>query len=182
MGWMHSTPTPVMTVGLSLQGTVNSHRLFVELGTDIDSADRVEIDGKMFTVEEPHDQGRHHPGHADGLAASDRLMAAPILTGKAAFLLRLHAAEKQALSEMGELVVERARAKAPTRKAYKEDKRQKTRRANPELIAAAIKRIKENKKLSQTQRTEALYLLRAPGIQPGSPFVGRIRSTGAESH
>jgi len=51
-GWMHSTPTPVMTVGNNLQGTVNSHRLFLELGTDIDSADRVEIDGKMFTVED----------------------------------------------------------------------------------------------------------------------------------
>jgi hypothetical protein len=51
-GWMHSTPTPVMTVGSGLQGTVNSHRLFVELGTDIEAGDRVYINDERFTVED----------------------------------------------------------------------------------------------------------------------------------
>jgi len=82
-----------------------------------------------------------------------------ILTGRAAFISRLIAAKKQALNEMGELVVERARAKAPVRKPYKENKRQRTRQAGPELIAAAVKRIKENKKLDANKKAAALYLL-----------------------
>src|SRR5882672_11429060 len=51
-GWFHSTPTPVMTVGSGLQGTVNNHRLFLELGTDIENGDRVYVGADRFTVED----------------------------------------------------------------------------------------------------------------------------------
>lgn len=51
-GWLHSTPTPVMTVGNGLQGTVNSHRLYLELGTDIENGDRVYVGNDRFTVED----------------------------------------------------------------------------------------------------------------------------------
>jgi hypothetical protein len=51
-GWFHSTPTPVMTVGSGLQGTVNTHRLFLELGTDIENGDRVYVGTDRFTVED----------------------------------------------------------------------------------------------------------------------------------
>ncbi len=52
VGWLHSTPTPVMTVGNGLQGTVNTHRLYVELGTDIENGDRVYVGNDRFTVED----------------------------------------------------------------------------------------------------------------------------------
>lgn len=51
-GWFHSTATPVMTVGSGLQGTVNTHRLFLELGTDIENGDRVYVGDDRFTVED----------------------------------------------------------------------------------------------------------------------------------
>jgi len=51
-GWMYVTTTPVMTVGSGLQALVNTQRLYLELGTDIETGDRVEVGGAMFTVED----------------------------------------------------------------------------------------------------------------------------------
>lgn len=49
-GWLYTTVTPVMTMGFALQGTVNTLRLYLELGTDIEPGDRVRIAGETFTV------------------------------------------------------------------------------------------------------------------------------------
>ncbi len=74
------------------------------------------------------------------------------------FYERIKAAEKGALDQVAIDIVQRARAKAPVRKIY-EDKRPRSRAASPELVAAAVRAVQNNRSLSQRQRTEALYLL-----------------------
>jgi len=51
-GWMYVSVTPVMTVGGGLQSIVNTQRLYLDLGTDIQTGDRVIVDGETFTVED----------------------------------------------------------------------------------------------------------------------------------
>jgi HK97 gp10 family phage protein len=76
------------------------------------------------------------------------------------FLDRLHQAEGDALEAVAMEIVERAKAKAPVRKIYSEGgTRKRTKAASPALIAAAIRQVQNNKRLSARQRTEALYLL-----------------------
>lgn len=73
---------------------------------------------------------------------------------------RLEAAEIAALEQMGTAIVQKARAKAPVRKIYEEATgRKRGDRASEETVAAAIRFIKNNKRLTATQRTSALYLL-----------------------
>lgn len=80
---------------------------------------------------------------------------------RAGFMARLHEAENAALEQMGTDIVQRARAKAPVRKIFKETdgRRRRSKAANPGLIAAAVRAVQNNKRLTQRQRTEALYLL-----------------------
>lgn len=49
-GWLHSTPTPMITVISGMQGIVNTYRLFLPVGTDIHTGDRVSIGGSFYTV------------------------------------------------------------------------------------------------------------------------------------
>lgn len=72
----------------------------------------------------------------------------------------LFEAENAALEQIGTHIVQLARAKAPVRKIFKEGgQRRRSRKASPELIAAAVRTIQNNKRLTTRQRTEALYLL-----------------------
>jgi len=49
-GWLYSTPSPVITVVGGVMALVNTYRLFVPVGTNIESGDHVVIDGNEFIV------------------------------------------------------------------------------------------------------------------------------------
>lgn len=49
-GWLFSTPSPVITVVGGVMALVNTYRLFVPVGTDVESGDRVDIDTATFIV------------------------------------------------------------------------------------------------------------------------------------
>lgn len=49
-GWVYSTPTPMITVVSGAQALVNTYRLFVPVGTDILTGDRVGIGIEQYTV------------------------------------------------------------------------------------------------------------------------------------
>ena len=51
-GWLYTQTQPVMTVGNGREGLINDLRLYLELGTVIDTGDRVEIEGETMTVED----------------------------------------------------------------------------------------------------------------------------------
>lgn len=50
MGWLYSTPTPVITMVSGMMATVNTYRLFLPVGTAIAAGDHVVIGGQTFTV------------------------------------------------------------------------------------------------------------------------------------
>lgn len=50
MGWLWSTPSPVLTIVGGVTVLLNTYRLSVPVGTDIDSGDRVTIEGNDFIV------------------------------------------------------------------------------------------------------------------------------------
>jgi hypothetical protein len=50
MGWLWSSPSPVLTVVGGVTVLLNTYRLSVPVGTDIDSGDRVYLEGKQFIV------------------------------------------------------------------------------------------------------------------------------------
>ena len=79
---------------------------------------------------------------------------------RARILKSLFEAEKATLEAVAQEIETRARAKAPVRKLYHEGgKRRKGPRASASTIQAAITFINNNKRITQRQRTEALYLL-----------------------
>ena len=50
-GWLFSEPSPVITMVNGVQqALVNTYRLFLPVGTDIQSGDQVVIEGNSFTV------------------------------------------------------------------------------------------------------------------------------------
>lgn len=49
-GWMYSTPTPVLAIVSGAQALANTYRLFVPLGTDVRTGDRVQVGGETYTV------------------------------------------------------------------------------------------------------------------------------------
>lgn len=49
-GWLFSTPSPVITVVGGVMALVNTYRLFVPVGTDVESGDHVVIGGAEFIV------------------------------------------------------------------------------------------------------------------------------------
>jgi hypothetical protein len=48
--WFYTNPQNSLIVNLGIQGVPNLLRLFFELGTDIEAADRVEVGGTVYTV------------------------------------------------------------------------------------------------------------------------------------
>lgn len=50
LGWMHSEPTPVITLVSGEMATVNTYRLFVPVGTAINPGDHAVIGGTTFVV------------------------------------------------------------------------------------------------------------------------------------
>ena len=48
--WFYTTPQNSLAVGLGLQAVPNLLRMFFELGTDIETGDRVKVGAQMFTV------------------------------------------------------------------------------------------------------------------------------------
>lgn len=51
-GWLRSTPAGDIRSMNGMQAVVSSHRLFVPVGTDIASGDKVVVDGAEFTVQD----------------------------------------------------------------------------------------------------------------------------------
>ncbi len=49
-GWLYSSPSPVITVVGGEMALVNTYRLFVPVGSDVTSGDRVVIGGSEFVV------------------------------------------------------------------------------------------------------------------------------------
>ena len=49
-GWLHSEVSPVITLVSGKQVLVNTYRLFLPVGTDIATGDRVLIGGERFVV------------------------------------------------------------------------------------------------------------------------------------
>ena len=49
-GWLYSTPTPTITLVSGEQAIVNTYRLFLPIGTDILTGDRVVIGAQEYTV------------------------------------------------------------------------------------------------------------------------------------
>lgn len=50
MGWVFSTPTPMITLVSGAQVLVNTYRLYVAVGTDIQTGDHVVIGAETYTV------------------------------------------------------------------------------------------------------------------------------------
>ena len=48
--WLYSTPSPTIQIISGAQGLVNTYRLYLPVGTDIATGDRVEVGGGMYTV------------------------------------------------------------------------------------------------------------------------------------
>ena len=49
-GWMYSGAAPVLTIVSGAQALVDTFRLFVPLGTDVRTGDRVQVGGETYTV------------------------------------------------------------------------------------------------------------------------------------
>lgn len=49
-GWLHSKPDQVITLDAGAQGVHPNYRLFLPVGTDVITGDRIEIGGSMFIV------------------------------------------------------------------------------------------------------------------------------------
>lgn len=49
-GWIRAVPEDSVTLGYGQEQVPATHRLFVPLGTDIDSYDKVHIEGREFRV------------------------------------------------------------------------------------------------------------------------------------
>jgi len=50
MGWLWSSHSPVLTIVGGVTVLLNTYRLSVPVGTDVDSGDRVYLEGKQFIV------------------------------------------------------------------------------------------------------------------------------------
>lgn len=59
--WLQSNPTPMLTVVSGTQGLVNTYRCYMPVGTDIESADRVQIEGRMFVVSDTTGESTWQP-------------------------------------------------------------------------------------------------------------------------
>jgi len=49
-GWLSSRTTPVITIVGGIQALVNTYRLYLPVGTDIESGDQAIIESRTFTV------------------------------------------------------------------------------------------------------------------------------------
>lgn len=60
-GWLYSSPTPQISIVGAEEALVNTYRLFVPVGTDIESGDHVVIGGAMFTCSDTNVESTHLP-------------------------------------------------------------------------------------------------------------------------
>jgi hypothetical protein len=60
-GWLYSTPSPVISLVSGAQALVNTYRLFLPVGTDIETGDRCEIGGNLFTVSDTTAESTWNP-------------------------------------------------------------------------------------------------------------------------
>lgn len=49
-GWLHSTPTPVITLVSGALATVNTYRLFLPVGSDVTPGDQVTIGSMRYVL------------------------------------------------------------------------------------------------------------------------------------